>query len=141
MDKELQKIEAFIFKHHVMTLATSQDNVPQSCTLFYAYLPEEICFVVASDVKTEHIKNISVNPNIAGAITLETKTIGKIEGLQFKGTMEMATGKSASEHYFSSFPYARILNPILWTITPVTMKLTDNRLGFGKKINWTREKI
>jgi uncharacterized protein YhbP (UPF0306 family) len=138
MDKTLQKIESFISGHHVMTLATSHENVPQSCNLFYAYLPRECVFVVASDMKTEHMQNVSENPRIAGTIVLETKTIGKIEGLQFKGTMKAAADKKAREHYFSAFPYTRVLDPTLWIITPTSMKLTDNRLGFGKKLNWTR---
>ncbi|MEA3373004.1 MAG: pyridoxamine 5'-phosphate oxidase family protein [Campylobacterota bacterium] len=138
MSETLSKIEIFIGKHHVMTLATSRDNQPQSCNLFYAYIPEEVCFIVASDRKTEHIQNIIGNSDVAGTIVLETKTVGKIEGLQFKAKMMMAEDDEVESVYFAAFPYARVLNPTLWKIIPSSMKLTDNRLGFGKKLNWTR---
>lgn len=134
----LEKIGLFISAHHVMTLATSYDNIPQSCNLFYTYLPEKQLFVVASDPKTEHMQNVLINPNIAGSIVLETKAIGKIEGLQFKGLMSEAD-KSLGKYYFEAFPYARVMAPTLWVITLETMKLTDNRLGFGKKLNWSRD--
>lgn len=138
MDKVLPKIEAFLSGHHVMTLATSRNNTPQSCNLFYAYLREEVCFIVASDEKTEHIQNVLINPDVAGTVVLETKTVGKIEGLQFKAKMALVDDAHAKEAYFKAFPYARVLNPTLWKIVPSTMKLTDNRLGFGKKLNWMR---
>lgn len=138
MDKALARIEAFIADHHVLTLATSHDDLPQTCNLFYAYLQPEQLFIVASDPATEHMQNVLENPNIAGTIVLETNSIGKILGLQFKGTMQAAE-KELERYYFNAFPYASIMNPILWTITPLSMKLTDNRLGFGKKLNWSRD--
>lgn len=122
-----------------MTLATSHENTPQACSLFYAYLPDEISFVVASDTATEHIQNVLQNEQVAGTIALETKTVGKIEGLQFKGEMTAAEDEAAKRSYFDAFPYAKLLNPTLWRITPHRMKLTDNSLGFGKKLNWMRE--
>ena len=137
MNNTLQTIETFIAKHHVMTLATSYDDAPQCCNLFYAYRSFETLFVVASDPKTEHMQNVMRNPHVAGTIVLETKTVGKIEGLQFKGTMREATEAEAAA-YFKSFPYAKVMAPKLWAVVPVEMKLTDNRLGFGKKLNWTR---
>ena len=138
-DKVLEKIETFLAKHHVLMLATSRENLPQTCTLFYAYRSEDVCFVVASDAKTEHIQNVLANPHIAGTVALEAKTVGKIEGLQFKGVMETVTDKKIQKSYFNAFPYARALNPTLWVIRPETMKLTDNRLGFGKKLTWSRD--
>jgi len=140
VDKVLKKIERFIAAHHVMTLSTSRDDVPQACNLFYAYIPQKNIFIVASDPKTEHIQNILDNPAVAGAIVLETKTIGKIEGLQFKAMMQEAK-KEMESYYYEAFPYARVMSPTLWTITPTTMKLTDNRLGFGKKLNWSRDGV
>jgi uncharacterized protein YhbP (UPF0306 family) len=137
MDTTLQTMETFIAGHHVMTLATSRDNIPQVCNLFYAYLPEALLFVVASDAATEHMTNAAENPQVAASIVLETKQVGKIEGIQIKGEMRRAT-KAEGRAYFRAFPYAKVMNPTLWVIEPRHMKLTDNRLGFGKKLIWTR---
>ena len=136
MRNDLDKIILFIDEHHVMTLATSKGEVPQCCNLFYVYVKEENCFIVASDEKTEHIKNILINPSVAASIVLETKTVGKIQGLQIKGVIKKADDKKAKRAYFQAFPYARVMQPTLWRIAVKSMKLTDNRLGFGRKLIW-----
>lgn len=133
----LQRMETFIAKHHVMTLATSRENLPQACNLFYAYIPGSALFVVASDEATEHMANVAENPEVAGTIVLETAEIGKIEGLQIKGEMRRAS-KAEGGAYFKAFPYAKVMRPTLWVIAPHQMKLTDNRLGFGRKLIWER---
>ena len=140
MKQTLPKIEAFIAKHHVMTLATSRENSPQACNLFYTYLPDTVVFIVASNPSTEHMGNVETNDAVAGTIVLETKTVGKIEGLQFKARMRRAFQEEAAA-YFRAFPYAKVMNPVLWAIVPSDMKLTDNRLGFGKKLMWTRDAV
>ncbi len=131
--------EAFIAQHHILTLATCNDNFPQCATLFYAYDAMQKAFIVASDEKTEHIQNLLHNPNVAGTIALETKTVGKIQGIQFKGIMQRSDASEDAACYFSAFPYARVMQPTLWKITLESMKLTDNRLGFGNKKHWKRE--
>ena len=133
---DLDRIALFIDEHHVMTLATSGKEGPQCCNLFYAYSKEENCFIVASDKSTEHIENILQDPTIAASIVLETRTVGKIRGLQIKGTITKADDKGARGAYFHAFPYARAMRPMLWRIIVKSMKLTDNRLGFGKKLIW-----
>jgi uncharacterized protein YhbP (UPF0306 family) len=133
---DLQHIEAFIAKHHILTLATSNNNIPQCATLFYVYDPLHVRFIVASDEKTEHIANALHNPNIAGAIALETKEVGKIEGLQFTGKMVLSESDEDAALYYKAFPYARVMQPTFWILHVKRMKLTDNRLGFGKKVMW-----
>ncbi|MEE8588364.1 MAG: pyridoxamine 5'-phosphate oxidase family protein [Sulfurimonadaceae bacterium] len=137
MPKTLEKIEVFLAKHHLLSLATSADNVPQSASLFYAYDAEKVAFVVASDTKTEHIQNVLANENVSGTVALETDEVGKIEGIQFKAKMKMITHKEGAL-YFKAFPFAKVMNPQLWSIELEDIKLTDNRLGFGKKLYWQR---
>jgi uncharacterized protein YhbP (UPF0306 family) len=131
----LPHIEKFIAKHHILTLATCKDNTPQCATLFFAYNADDISFIVASDTKTEHIQNVLENSSVAGTIALETKSVGKIEGIQFKAEMYLCEDED-KKLYFKTFPYALAMNPTLWKIKLLHVKLTDNRLGFGKKIIW-----
>ena len=138
MPKILEKVERFLSKHHLLSLATSVDNLPQSASLFYAYNSEEVTFIVASDTKTEHIKNVLANNTVSGTVALETDEVGKIEGIQFKAKMYMISDKEGSL-YFKAFPFAKVMNPQLWRIEVTDIKLTDNRLGFGTKLNWQRE--
>ncbi|WP_345976881.1 pyridoxamine 5'-phosphate oxidase family protein [Sulfurimonas sp. HSL3-7] len=137
MPKTLEKIEAFLAKHHLLSLATVAGNCPQSASLFYAYDVENVGFVVASDRKTEHIRNVLVNDKVSGTVALETDIVGKIEGIQFKGIMR-AISQEEGSLYFKKFPYARVMKPQLWQIELAEIKLTDNRLGFGKKLYWQR---
>lgn len=134
MNQDLQKITAFIAKHHVMSLATTNCEELSVCSLFYAYDAKEFSFVVASSDETLHVKHILQNPSVAGNILLETDEVGKIEGLQFRGIMQEVEKKEFKKLYFQTFPYAVTMLPKLWQIKVNYFKLTDNRLGFGKKI-------
>jgi len=138
MHKDLEKITAFIAKHHVMSLATTDGKELSVCSLFYAYDSSKLCFIVASSDETLHGKHILQNPAVAGNILLETNTIGKIEGLQFRGNMRLLEDEVLKKLYFKTFPYALAMMPKLWEIEVDYFKLTDNKLGFGKKIIYSR---
>jgi len=136
MDENLKKIVLFLEEHHVMSLATSCDSELSVCNLFYAFSEKEVSFVVASSEDTVHIQNILKNPSVAGSVVLETKTVGKIQGLQFRGDFSLLVDSNLKKLYFKTFPYALALGPKLWQIKIDWFKMTDNRLGFGKKIIW-----
>jgi len=135
-NKDLKKIAKFLDKHHVMSLATSNKDEISVCSLFYAYSLEKLTFIIASSDDTTHIKNIRKNKNIAGNIVLETKIVGKIQGVQFRGVFEILEDRELKKIYFKKFPHAKVMKPKLWQIKVNYFKMTDNRLGFGKKIIW-----
>lgn len=139
MPKTLEKIEAFLEEHHLLSLATSADNRPQVSNLFYVYETKTQSFIVASDTKTQHIKNVMLNPDVACSVALETDEVGKIQGVQCQAKMVEALDDAAKKCYFDMFPYARVMLPKLWRIQLHYIKFTDNRLGFGKKLIWTDE--
>ncbi len=136
MDENLKKVISFLEKHHVLSLATYGEDGLSVCNLFYVFDEQTVSFVIASSDKTLHVQNILKDNSIAGSVVLETKEIGKIQGLQFKGSFESLKDKNLKKLYFKNFPYALALNPTLWQIKVEYFKLTDNRLGFGKKIIW-----
>jgi uncharacterized protein YhbP (UPF0306 family) len=84
------------------------------------------------------MSNVAQNHHVAGTVALETKTVGKIQGIQFAGVMEQCP-EDLKKLYFETFPYARVMNPTLWSIRLDEVKMTDNTLGFGKKVTWKRE--
>ncbi len=139
MKPQPQRILKFLKKHHLLSLATVNQESLWCCSCFYVYLPEHNIFVVTSDDKTKHIQNLNFNNNVAGTIALETKIIGKIRGIQFSGSMERLEGeelKMAEKAYLKRFPVARLMNTTLWKISVEILKMTDNRMGFGKKLVW-----
>lgn len=133
---DLKKIASFLAKHHVMTLATSDGLELSACSLFYAFDETKLSFVVASSDDTTHIKNIFKNHKVAGTVVLETKTVGTIKGVQFRGEFLELHDEDLKRLYFKNFPYALAMSPKLWQIKVDYFKLTDNTLGFGKKIIW-----
>ncbi|MCJ7765697.1 MAG: pyridoxamine 5'-phosphate oxidase family protein, partial [Thiovulaceae bacterium] len=68
MPKTLEKIELFLSKHHLLSLATAAESRPQSASLFYAYDTKHVAFIVASDEKTEHIQNVLLNNSVSGTV-------------------------------------------------------------------------
>ncbi len=134
-----ERIIKMIKKHHVLTLATSSDNVPWVASCFYAWMDNEKAFVYTSDLKTRHGAESSNNSKVAANIYLETRMVGKIQGIQIAGTTALPEGElleKAKKRYLKRFPYARLMETTLWVLQPLEMKMTDNRLGFGKKLIW-----
>ena len=136
-----KRIVDFIREHHVLTLATSVENKPWCANCFYIYLENENCFVFTSDDETNHVKHIAENNYVSGSVVLETNVVGKIQGIQFSGMMEkpgtdlLKLGKKA---YLKRFPYAALMKTSLWVVHLYYIKMTDNRLGFGKKLIWEK---
>ena len=136
-----KRILSLISEHHIFTLAVTRGNQPWCATCFYIYNEEQNLFIFTSEENTRHIRDAVETGNFltAGAIALETKMIGKLRGIQFSGTMFKLEGsdlKSAKKAYLKKFPIARFSTLYLWGIRPDIIKMTDNRLGFGKKLIW-----
>lgn len=139
------KAIAFIKKHHVLTLATSVDSVAHCANIFYAWDNDLQRFIFTSEIKTKHAADAKINSLVAGSIVLETKVVGKVQGLQIRGIMQQVSmlSKESCERarrvYLKRFPYAAIMDLELWILEPTYLKLTDNTLGFGKKLIWHKD--
>ena len=136
-----KRIIEFIKNHHLLTLATSKDNVPYCCNVFYVYDEANNHLIFSSDAKTKHAQDFIANSKVSGSISLETKVIGKIQGVQLLGEIEMLKGedlKVASKQYLKAYPYARMMKIELWIMQLTFIKMTNNILGFGKKIIWQK---
>ncbi len=137
-----ERIVKFIRKHHVMTIATVlPGETPWCANVFYSYMPEENLFVFTSEEKTRHASEMSETGDAGASIVLETKNVGLVQGLQLQGRVSRPAGeemKKAKASYLKRFPYASVVELTLWTMEPSNMKLTDNRLGFGKKLYWQK---
>ncbi len=138
-----KQILDFIGEHHILTLAEARDNIPYCATCYYVWQKERNRFIFTSDPDTRHVRDIVEGGNyrVAGTVSLETKLVGKIRGIQFTGVMAQPDGEElqkATRDYLKRFPIARMMPHLhLWSLTPDFIKLTDNRLGFGTKRVWT----
>jgi uncharacterized protein YhbP (UPF0306 family) len=133
------RVIRFFRKHHVLTVSTSVENEPWCANCFYVYLEEENSIVFTTDIDTRHGKEFIENPLIAGSVVLETMVIGMIRGIQFQGIVSEPEGDLLSKAkwaYLKKFPPAVLMDTHLWMVKLTLIKMTDNRLGFGKKLLW-----
>lgn len=131
-----QNMVTFVEEHHVMSLATTLGDKVSACSVYYVFMPDEGCFVFASNFETEHIEFILQHPEVAGTIHEEQRDISVIKGLQIKGMVEQ--GHSRHEHaYVHAFPEAQVMKKEIWVLKPTQLKYTDNHdIGFGQKLIW-----
>ncbi len=137
-----KRIIRFLKKHHVLTICTTVNNEPWCASCFYVYLEDENALVFTTDTGTRHGREFGINPEVAGTVVLETKITGKIRGIQFRGSVVLLAGdrlEKARRAYIKRFPVAMLMDTTLWAVDLTHIKLTDNRLGFGRKMIWYRE--
>lgn len=145
------RILRFIGRHRVLTLATAAPETGDlwCCNLFYAYMPASRAmsdfpggaFVFTSPAETRHAEMFSGNSYVAGSVVLESKTVGRLQGLQLQGTVQRAdtfpeTFSAAKNTYLKRFPFAAVMLSDLWVMEVTRLKYTDNTLGFGTKLHW-----
>jgi hypothetical protein len=135
-----KRIIKFFKRHHVLSIATSVDNEPWCANCFYVYLEDENALVFTTDKDTRHGQEFLKNNLVAGSVVLETRIIGRIRGIQFQGIVSEPEGElleRVSRAYHKRFPMALLMETHLWIVRLTHIKMTDNRLGFGKKLIWS----
>lgn len=133
-----KRIIDFIRRHHVLTLATSVEGEPYCAACFYAYDKERNRIVFTSDDSTRHAQQMLENAKVAVGITLETRIVGKVQGVQICGVASRGNDED-KRLYIKRFPYAALAPLNIWAVEPTFIKLTDNTLGFGKKLIWSNQ--
>jgi len=134
-----ERFAKFIAKHHVLTLATvGSEGKPYVANCFYAYDKLRNRFVFTSDLTTRHGQEMAANGRVALSVVLETRVVGRVQGLQVEGIAEQGD-EEAKRTYIKRFPYAAVAPLTLWMVEPTMLKLTDNTLGFGTKLIWQSE--
>jgi uncharacterized protein YhbP (UPF0306 family) len=134
-----EPIVRFIKRHHVLTLATTNsEGMPYVANCFYAYDAKRNKLIFTSDDTTRHGAEMVADGRVAVSIVLETRIVGKVQGIQICGRAVRGDSE-AKKSYIKRFPYAAVAPLSLWMVEPAMMKLTDNTLGFGKKLIWQSE--
>ncbi len=136
------RIKAYITSNKVFTLATSIDNKPYCANCFYVFDEANNLLIFLSDNVTQHIKEAIENKQVAGSIFNGETTIVKIQGIQFTGdfiTPDKNQAELFYDLYYKKYPFAKAKPSPIWGIQLNWIKMTDNTLGFGKKLLWERE--
>ena len=133
-----ERIVKFLKKMHLASVCTIDDEgQPYAFSAFYAFDELNFSLLLASSDERSHVKFLKNSKLVAGTVALDTKIVGKIEGVQFQGVMREAK-ENEIEIYFKRFFYSKAMNPKIWSISLEKLKFTSNVLGFGKKIRWER---
>lgn len=136
-----KKITDFLKKHHVVTIATCENNQPWCFNAFYTFDEETPALIITSHDDTKHVQQVLKNSQVSGSVVLETEMVGKVQGLQFIAEMTLCEGedeKRAGKLYTKRFPFATLVPKVLWKLEISEAKYTDNTLGFGKKLTWIK---
>lgn len=136
MDKKIIK---YLKKNNVLTIATSVNNQPYCANCYYVFDELNFQFVFLSDESTRHISEAIENSKTAGTITTDNKSIAKIQGVQFVGEFIIPDEVEQAvfyELYYAKYPFAKAKPSKIWAIKLSFIKMTDNTLGFGKKLLW-----
>ncbi len=129
----------YINENKVLTMATSVNDVPYCANCFYVFDEENKTLIFLSDSSTRHISEGVGNNSVAGTINKNVSTVAKIQGIQFTGKFIDPTEEEQKhfyEVYYDKFPFARAKPSPIWGIKLSWIKMTDNTLGFGKKLIW-----
>lgn len=136
-----ERIRAFLAAHTNLTLAVSENDHPYCANCFYAFAEKKNLLVFKSSPETTHIVIALKNDKVAGTITPDKLDKTRIQGIQFTGKISRAAGEdltTAKNSYYKKYPFAITFAGELWTIELHSLKFTDNKLGFGKKLEWNK---
>jgi len=132
----------FVAAQHVLGLATLADGEPWAASCFYALHAAGGALLILTSDDTRHGAAMRAEPRVAGTIAGQPRSVASIRGLQFQALARCLDGAAADEAmalYVRRHPIARLHRAPIWRLELQALKYTDNRLGFGSKLQWRRE--
>ena len=138
----LKRIWTFLDNQTVLNIATSIDDKPYCASCFYVFNEKRKFLAFKSMKDSRHIKELLQQKNVAGTVLPNQLKLGTVKGIQFQGKLifpDQETSSSINGNYYSKFPYARAVPGDIWIIELDFIKMTDNQLGFGKKLVWSKD--
>lgn len=140
--ENLKRIWSFLSNQTVLNIATSINDVPYCASCFYVFDEKNKLLAFKSKKDSRHIKEVLQQKNVAGTVLPDKLKLGTVKGIQFQGKLIFPNEKTSSAIkgiYYSKFPYAMAVPGDIWIIELSFIKLTDNQLGFGKKLVWSKD--
>ena len=131
----------YLKKQPARSLCTTDGDDLWCANCFYVLDESRMVFWLMTEPDTRHGQRMLVNPRVAGTVNGQPKTVLLIKGVQYRGHIRRLSDeaeKQARHAYQKRFPIARAVTAPLWEIVLEEVKMTDNALGFGKKIVWQR---
>jgi uncharacterized protein YhbP (UPF0306 family) len=120
---------------------TDEQGKPYCFSCFYAFHEEEGLLYFKSSPNSHHSALMKKNQFVAGTVLPDKLNKLIVKGIQFEGIVldsQHPLMKTAASRYFTQNPLALAIPGEIWAIRIDQIKMTDNTLGFGKKITWHR---
>ena len=136
-----ERIRSFLSAHTNLTLAVSENDQPYCANCFFSFAEKKNLLIFKSSLETTHISITLRNDKVAGTIIPDSLDKTRIQGIQFTGKIAQAKGDdltTAQNSYYKKYPFAIAFAGELWAIELLSIKFTDNKLGFGKKLEWKK---
>jgi len=137
---QLSAIARYLKKQHVLSVCGGNPVWCANC--FYLFNAEKVAFWLMTETTTRHGEQMREDEQVAGTVNGQPKSVLLIKGVQYAGRIALLEGdeeQAARRAYIKRFPIAARATAPLWEIKLDELKMTDNALGFGKKLSWTRE--
>ncbi|MBA2815959.1 YhbP family protein [Candidatus Pantoea persica] len=131
----------YLKKQRVLSLCCHADDDLWCANCFYVFDETRMAFWLMTEPDTRHGTLVIASPQVAGTVNGQPKTVQLIKGVQYRGVIARLDGEAeaqARKAYQKRFPVSRKVSAPLWEIRLDEVKMTDNALGFGKKIVWRR---
>jgi len=140
------EIKEFLSKQNVATLCFVEESslVPFCFSCFFAFDEKNGILMFKSSKDTKHARYLDPGKPIAGSVLPDELDIVRIQGIQLAGHVlsgDDPLHKHAVSIYYKRFPFARIMSGEIWAVQVHSIKMTDNKNGFGRKIKWELNKV
>jgi uncharacterized protein YhbP (UPF0306 family) len=119
-----------------------EDNRPWCFSCFFIFNPGEGLLYFKSSPGANHSSMMKKVPLIAGTVLPDKLNKLRTQGIQFEGVVLDSMDRltlGASQYYHKKNPLALAIPGDVWTIQVNRIKMTDSKMGFGKKIAWYRQ--
>ncbi|SUB31469.1 Uncharacterized protein conserved in bacteria [Yersinia pseudotuberculosis] len=134
-------INRFLRQQHVLTLCAGSGMDMWCASCFYVFDENQMALFLMTEKHTRHSELMLINPQVAGTVATQSRTIALIKGIQYRGDISLLSGdaeQAARNRYCRRFPVAKVSSASLWQLNLLEIKMTNNALGFGKKLHWSR---
>jgi uncharacterized protein YhbP (UPF0306 family) len=136
------RISAFIGSQRVATVCcTDEQHNPYCFNCFYVFNGYDYLLYFKSSVAARHDRLLRLHSRVAGTIVAAATNLFFAQGIQFMAEVllpgdPLAAGATAA--YYRKYPLAHTMPGIIWVLALDCVKMTDNRIGMGKKMSWHR---
>lgn len=136
-----------VYQHaKVLSLATIDENGDSYSTPVYFCHGNGLELYFFSDATTKHVKHLETNSRISVSLYKEQHSVDDLAGVQLKGecckVVDDCERNVVESLYTNKFPFLkekellleRLKQHELYKVTPSWLKITDNQVKFGYKL-------